>query len=101
MIGWGRMEVAAVCQAIPRPVLRVEGERVEVAVDGRPQWVTAAGLPPLAAGEYVVVYAGAALERIPTAEAEAMLRALAELETLFAESAEAGYLLGEAAAGSD
>jgi hydrogenase assembly chaperone HypC/HupF len=76
------------CQAIPRPVLRVDGARIEVDVDGRPQWVTAAGLPTVAPGDYVIVYAGAALEPIPQPEAEEMLRFFADLDGLLAESAE-------------
>ena len=47
------------CQAIPRPVLRVSGDRAEVVYDGVPTWVTVQGIPNLAAGEYVV---GAAVE---------------------------------------
>ena len=74
------------CQAIPRRVLRIEGERVEVDYDGRPTWVGALAVPDLAIGEYVVVYAGQALERMPTDEAEALLQFYADLEGLLEEA---------------
>ena len=74
------------CQAIPRRVLQVEVGRAEVDLDGRPTWVAAAGLDGLQAGEYVVVYAGQALERMAAAEAEEMLAWYANLETMVAEA---------------
>ena len=73
-------------QAIPRKVLRTDGLRVEVDYDGRPTWVEARALPDLAVGEYVVVYAGQALERMPTDEAEAMLEFYAGLEGMLEEA---------------
>ena len=70
------------CQTIPRKVLQVAGERIEVLYDGVPRWLPVHGLPDLAPGEYVIVYAGAVLERMPVAEAEEILRFYAELEDL-------------------
>ncbi len=88
--GWrSAREVERVCQAIPRRVLRVAAGRAEVEVDGRPQWVITPGLPDLAVGEYVVVHAGAALERLAREDAEEILRFYAGLEELLAESASA------------
>jgi hydrogenase expression/formation protein HypC len=81
----GRQEGSAICQAIPRKVLRVEAGRAEVLYDGVPAWVAVHGIEGLAAGEYVVVYAGQALERIPAQEAEELLRYLNELERLYAD----------------
>ena len=46
----------------------------------------ASALPDLSIGEYVVVYAGQALERMPTDEAEAMLQFYADLEGLLEEA---------------
>jgi len=74
------------CQAIPRRVLRTDGGRAEVDYDGRPTWVEAGAIPDLAVGEYVVVYAGQALDRMPTEEAEAMLRFYADLEGMLEEA---------------
>ncbi len=74
------------CQAIPRKVLRLDGERVEVDYDGRPMWVNAAAVPDLQVGEYVVVYAGQALERMDPADAEELLAFYADLEGLLEEA---------------
>lgn len=76
------------CQAIPRPVLQVSGDRAEVMYDGVPTWVTVQGIPDLAVGEYVVVYAGNALERLAAADAEEMLAFLSGLEQMLAEAVE-------------
>ena len=70
------------CQAIPRKVLTTNGARAQVDYDGRPTWVEAGAVPNLTVGEYVVVYAGQALDRMPTEEAEAMLQFYAGLEDL-------------------
>jgi len=70
------------CQTIPRKVLQVVGDRVEVLYDGVPRWLPVHGLPDLAPGEYVTVYAGAVLERMPVAEAEEILRFYAELDEM-------------------
>ncbi|MGH9174656.1 MAG: HypC/HybG/HupF family hydrogenase formation chaperone, partial [Vicinamibacterales bacterium] len=69
-------------------VLQVEGERAEVLYDGRPLWVAVHGIPDLRPAEYVVVYAGQALERIDTDEALALLEALDEIERMYAEALE-------------
>jgi hydrogenase expression/formation protein HypC len=74
------------CQAIPRRVLAVDGERVQVDYDGQPTWVHAVALPDLRVGEYVVVYAGQALERMDEAEAEELLAFYAGLEDMLAEA---------------
>ncbi len=76
------------CQAIPRKVLRVGDRRAEVLYDDEPTWVAVNGIPDLKAGEYLVVYAGQALERLPTDEAEEMLRFYDELDQMFAEAVE-------------
>jgi len=79
------------CQAIPRRILAIVPERLQVDYDGRPQWVDAHGLPEnLAVGQYVVVYAGQALERMDTAEAEEMLAWYAELESMLEVDQTAG-----------
>lgn len=74
------------CQAIPRRVLRVDRERVEVDYDGQPTWVSALALPDLQVGEYVVVYAGQALDRMPTEEAEEILAFYADFERMLEEA---------------
>lgn len=78
------------CQAIPRKVLQPGDGRVEVLYDGEPRWVAAQGLTDLQAGEYVVVYAGQALERMPNDEAEELLRYIEEMEAMFDEAVVTG-----------
>jgi hydrogenase expression/formation protein HypC len=76
------------CQAIPRRVLQTNSLRVQVDYDGQPTWVEARALPDLAVGEYVIVYAGQALERVPRAEAEELLAFYASLESLLEEASQ-------------
>lgn len=71
------------CQAIPREVIAVRGDRAQVLVDGRPAWVGASAVAGLRPGEYAIVYAGQATERLERAEAEALLREIADLDALF------------------
>jgi hydrogenase expression/formation protein HypC len=74
------------CQAIPRRVLEVDGDRLLVDYDERPTWVHAVGLDHLQVGDYVVVYAGQALERMEQAEAEELLAFYASLEGLLEDA---------------
>lgn len=74
------------CQAIPRRILQLGADRVEVDHDGTPTWVEAHGLPDLAVGEYVIVYAGQALEKMDSAEAEEMLAWYANLDSLLEQA---------------
>lgn len=76
------------CQAIPRPVLEVTAERARVVVDGAELWVDRRAVPELAVGDYVVVYAGAALEKMPEDEALEMIRFYEEFESMLAEGTE-------------
>ncbi len=76
------------CQAIPRKILQVAEGKVEVLYDGAPRWMAVNGIPDLAVGEYVVVYAAQVLERMPTDEAEDMLRFLAELDVMLEEASQ-------------
>ena len=68
------------CVTIPREVLRVWGDRAEVLIDGRPREVVCAGLAGLQPGDYVLVHADAAIERLSAAEARETLACLAALE---------------------
>lgn len=80
------------CQTVPRLVLRVAGPRAEVDYDGRPTWVDARLIEDLQPGEYVAVYAGAALERLPEELALELLSFGDELERMLAEAATAERL---------
>ncbi len=68
------------CVTIPREVLRVWDDHAEVLIDGRPREVVCAGLAGLQPGDYVLVHADAAIERLSAAEARETLAFLAALE---------------------
>ena len=61
------------CQAIPRNVLEVDGSTGRVDRDGASSAVNLAQVPGVARGDYVIVYAGIALERISVEDAHVML----------------------------
>jgi hydrogenase expression/formation protein HypC len=68
------------CLAVPRRVLRVDGERVEIDWDGEPLWATTGGIVDLTVGDYVLVHAGQVLDRISSEEASQILELYASLE---------------------
>ena len=70
------------CVTIPREVVRVWGDRAEVLVDGRPREVVCAGLTDLQPGDYVLLHANAAIERLTAEEARQTLDFLAAMEAL-------------------
>ncbi len=70
------------CRAEPRQVLQVADGRLEVLYDGEPTWVGDGGMRDLASGDYVVVYAGHAVERMDQDEAEDIIRFNEELEAM-------------------
>jgi hydrogenase expression/formation protein HypC len=74
------------CQAVPRRVLEVDGERLLVDYDDQATWVHAVALEEVQVGDYVVVYASQALERMEPAEAEEVLAFYASLEGLLEEA---------------
>lgn len=72
------------CQGIPRLVVESANDRIRVEVDGVPRWMKAsARVAGAAAGEYVVVYAGVAIEKVSEDEALEQLKFLRELEDMF------------------
>lgn len=68
------------CQAIPRKVLDVTPDRALVLLDGEPTWVDRRGVPDVKVGEYLVVYAGTALERMSEADATELLSLYSDME---------------------
>ena len=71
------------CLAVPRRVLRVDGDRAEVEWDDAPLWVSTVGAADLQPGEYVLVHAGVVLDRLSADEAEAILALQGELDNLW------------------
>ncbi|MBA2254757.1 MAG: HypC/HybG/HupF family hydrogenase formation chaperone [Chloroflexi bacterium] len=74
------------CRAEPREVLQLDDGRAQVLYDGEPRWVAANGMPALVPGDYVVVYAGEAIELMDRDEAEDILRFNAQLEQMLEEA---------------
>ncbi len=70
------------CVTIPRQVVRVWADRAEVLVEGVPREVVCAGLDGLAPGDFVLLHADAAIERLTADEAREALAFLAAMEAL-------------------
>ena len=70
------------CVTIPRQVVRVWADRAEVLVEGVPREVVCAGLDGLAPGDFVLLHADAAIERLTPDEARETLAFLAAMEAL-------------------
>lgn len=90
-----------VCVTVPRQVTRVWGDRAEVLVDGRPREVVCAGLPGLQPGDYVLLHADAAIERLTAEEAQQTLEFLAAMEALLDDPAAVDRLLESRPAGGN
>lgn len=78
------------CLAMPRRVLRLQGDRVQVDGDGEPLWVAAGGILDLVVGDYVLVHAGLVLDRLSAEEADQIMELLASVE-----GADVNILVGE------
>ena len=61
------------CQVVPRQVLQVDGARARVDIAGVSTWIDVVLVPSLEPGDYVLVHAGLALERLSAEDAEALL----------------------------
>lgn len=81
------------CVTIPREVVRVQGDRAEVLVDGRAREVLCTGLAGLRPGDYVLLHADAAIERLSAAEAREALDFLAALDAALDDPAALDDLL--------
>lgn len=68
------------CVMVPREVVRVWDDRAEVLVDGEPREVVCVGLAGLQPGDFVLLHADAAIERLTPAEARETLDFLAAME---------------------
>jgi hydrogenase assembly chaperone HypC/HupF len=80
------------CLALPRRVLKVDGDQIEIEWDYGPLWVSGSGFPDLVTGEYVIVHAGQVLERVSEAEAQEILALYASLASDTFELAPADLL---------
>lgn len=81
------------CVSTPAEVISVHGDTASVLCNGRPMVVDVRLVAPVAAGEYVLVHAGLALERISADEAlelKALIVAMTE-QTKESETNDVSY----------
>jgi len=67
------------CLGVPGRVEKIQGDRAEVSFGSLRAQVSVALLPQVQVGEFVIVHAGFAIERVDQAEAEDTLRLLGEI----------------------
>lgn len=68
------------CLAIPMKILKIEGDRAFVSSGGVQCAIGINFLKNLRIGDYVIVHAGFAIEKLDTAKAEETLKMLEELQ---------------------
>jgi len=61
------------CLAIPMQVLRIQGDRAIAMIDGVEREVGIVMVPDVVAGEYVIVHAGFAIQKLSEQEAQETL----------------------------
>ena len=73
------------CLAIPMKIVETDGQRAKVEVDGVQTKANVSLIESPSPGDYVIIHAGFAIERLDTTEAEARIRLFSELGDLMAE----------------
>lgn len=68
------------CLAIPMKILKIEGDRANVSSGGVHRIIGINFLKNPKIGDYVIVHAGFAIEKLDTAKAEETLKILEELQ---------------------
>ena len=68
------------CLAIPMKILKIEGDRANVSSGGVQRAIGINFLKNPKVGDYVIVHAGFAIEKLDTAKAEETLKILEELQ---------------------
>jgi hydrogenase expression/formation protein HypC len=71
-------------------IVETDGRIASLEVDGVTTKANVSLLADAAPGDYVIVHAGFAIERLDTAEAEERIRLFGELGDLMAENADTG-----------
>ena len=74
------------CLAVPGRILAVDGKSASVDFCGVEQMVLIDLLPDLQAGEYVLVHAGFAIQRLESSEAAEIFRQLNEAAAMMEEN---------------
>ena len=73
------------CLAVPMKIIETDGRQATVDVDGVTTKANVSLLEDPKPGEYVIVHAGFAIERLDTTEAEERIKLFGELGDLMAE----------------
>jgi len=68
------------CLAIPMKILKIEGDRANVSNGGVQRTIGINFLKNPKIGDYVIMHAGFAIEKLDTAKAEETLKILEELQ---------------------
>lgn len=68
------------CLGIPMKVIEIEGDQALVSAGGLKRKADVSLLKNLRKGEYVLVHAGFAIERVKAKEARATLRAIKDID---------------------
>ena len=68
------------CLAIPMKILKIEGDRANVSSQGVQRTIGINFLKNPKIGDYVIVHAGFAIEKLDTSKAEETLKLLEEIQ---------------------
>ena len=75
------------CLAIPMRIVETDGRTAKVEVDGVQTTANVSLIEDPSPGDYVIVHAGFAIERLDTAEAEERIKLFDELGDIMADPA--------------
>ena len=73
------------CLAVPVKVLQIDGLRAQVELGGLTRQASITLVPDVKVGDYVLLHAGYAIQKLDEEEAEETLRLFAELEESIAD----------------
>lgn len=73
------------CVAVPAEIIKIKGEEATTEVGGNTRRVSIALTPGVKVGDFILIHAGYALERIDPAEAREVLKLLEEAYEAIAE----------------
>ena len=74
------------CLAVPMKVVRIDGDRATATLDGVELQIGTALVPDVEVGEYVIVHAGFAIQKLSESEAEETLELFRRMAELDAEA---------------
>jgi hydrogenase expression/formation protein HypC len=69
-----------VCLGVPAKIISVDGEMAKVEIGGIEYMASLQLLPSAVQGDYVIIHAGFAIEKVDPAEAEETIRLVQDIE---------------------